>query len=44
MKTTKLIKKYYKSIRSKKLKLQEKLYKAITEKSLKGKNTSPIGK
>ena len=44
MKVKKLIKKYYKSIRSKKLKLQEKLYRKITEKSLKGKNTSPIGK
>lgn len=44
MKTVKLIKKYYKSIRAKKLKLQEKLYRKITEKSLKGKNTTPIGK
>ena len=44
MKTIKLLKKYYKSIRGKKLKMQEKLYKKITEKSLKGKNTSPIGK
>lgn len=44
MKTIKLLKKYYKSIRGKKLKLQEKLYKKLTQKSLKGKNTSPIGK
>ena len=44
MKTIELLKKYYKSLRGKKLKLQEKLYKKITEKSLKGKNTSPIGK
>ena len=44
MKTKKLIKKYYKSIRAKRLKLQEKLYRKITQKSLKGKNTTPIGK
>ena len=44
MKTTKLIKKYYKSLRAKKLKLQEKLYRKITEKSLEGKNTTPIKK
>ena len=41
MKTIELIKKYYKSLRGKKLKLQEKLYKKLTKK---GKNTSPIGK
>lgn len=44
MRTVKLIKKYYKSLRAKSLKLQEKLYRKITEKSLKGKNTTPIGK
>ena len=44
MKTKKLLKKYYKSLRGKRLELQEKLYRAITEKSLKGKNTSPIGR
>ena len=42
MKTKKLIKKYYKSLRGKKLKLQWKLYKKITKKSLKGKHTEVI--
>lgn len=42
MKTKKLIKKYYKSIRAKRLKLQEKLYRKITQKSLKGKHTEVI--
>lgn len=44
MKTTKLLKKYYKSLRAKRLKLQEKLYRKLLEKSLKGKNTAPIKK
>jgi len=44
MKTVKLLKKYFKSIRGKKLKLQEKLYRKITEKSLKGKNTTPVAR
>ena len=44
MKTIKLLKKYYKSLRDKRLKLQDKLYKKITEKSLKGKNTAPIAR
>lgn len=44
MKTVNLLKKYFKSIRGKKLKLQEKLYRKITAKSLKGKNTTPIAR
>ena len=44
MKTIKLLKKYYKSLRGKRLKLQDKLYKKITEKSLKGKNTAPVAR